>query len=197
MKQVIRDGFLAGVLIGIGCIVNVISNNAILGSFLFSLALLSICMLEYSLCTGAFGYMKKFDDIKRCLVMLIFNIAGVAFICYIVANFSTIEIDTSIIVQQKLNEIWYDALVRGFGCGILIFIAVQCFKQYYDNYNFMSYTHPLAVIMPVMAFIICGFDHCIANYGYLVLNDVYWTPNFIYWVIGNIVGSLFVSKIQI
>ena len=51
----IRNGFLAGILIGIGCIANVVSNNAILGSFLFSLALLSICILQLGLCTGAFG----------------------------------------------------------------------------------------------------------------------------------------------
>ena len=54
----IRNGFLAGILIGIGCIVNVVSNNAILGSFLFSLALLSICILQLKLCTGAFGYIE-------------------------------------------------------------------------------------------------------------------------------------------
>ena len=36
----IRNGFLAGILIGIGCIANVVSNNAILGSFFvqFSIA---------------------------------------------------------------------------------------------------------------------------------------------------------------
>ena len=47
----IRNGFLAGILIGIGCIANVVSNNVILGSFLFSLALLSICILQLKLCT--------------------------------------------------------------------------------------------------------------------------------------------------
>ena len=50
--------------------------------------------------------------------------------------------------------------------------------------------------MPVMGFIICGFDHCIANYGYLVLNDTYWTNNMFYWVLGNAIGSLMISKIQ-
>ena len=183
----IRNGFLAGILIGIGCVANVVSNNAILGSFLFSLALLSICILQLKLCTGAFGYIDKKENLKDCFIMLLSNIAGISFICYILAKFSSIDIDTSTIVINKLNEVWYDALVRGIGCGILIYLAVECFRKY---------NHPLVVIMPIMGFIICGFDHCIANYGYMVLNDTYWTNNMIYWVIGNAIGSLMISKIQ-
>ena len=183
----IRNGFLAGVLIGIGCIANVVSNNVILGSFLFSLALLSICILQLKLCTGAFGYITKKENLKDCFLMLLSNIAGVFFICYVVANFSSIDIDTSVIVNNKLNEVWSDALIRGTGCGILIYLAVECFKKH---------MHPLVVIMPVMGFIICGFDHCIANYGYMVLNDIYWTNNMIYWIIGNAIGSLIISKIK-
>lgn len=183
----IRNGFLAGILIGIGCIANVVSNNAILGSFLFSLALLNICILKLKLCTGVFGYIKKFKNVKDSFIILLSNIAGILFFCYIVANFSSIEVDTSAIVNNKLNETWYDALIRGVGCGILIYLAVECFKRH---------KHPFVVIMPVMGFIICGFDHCIANYGYLVLNDIYWTNNMIYWVLSNAIGSLMISKIQ-
>ena len=183
----IRNGFLAGILIGIGCIANVVSNNAILGSFLFSLALLSICILKLKLCTGVFGYIKNFKNAKDGFIIMLSNIVGILFFCYVVANFSSIEVDTSVIVKNKLNETWYDALIRGIGCGILIYLAVECFKRY---------KHPLVVIMPVMGFIICGFDHCIANYGYLVLNSTYWTNNMIYWVLGNAIGSLMISKIQ-
>ena len=183
----IRNGFLAGILIGIGCIVNVVSTNAILGSFLFSLALLNICILQLKLCTGVFGYIKNFKNVKDSFIILLSNIAGILFFCYVVANFSSIEVDTSTTVNNKLNEAWYDALIRGVGCGILIYLAVECFKRY---------KHPLVVIMPVMGFIICGFDHCIANYGYLVLDDIYWTNNMIYWVLCNAIGSLMISKIQ-
>ena len=182
----VRNGFLAGIFIGIGCVANVASNNAILGSFLFSLALLSICILQLKLCTGAFGYITKKENLKDCLIMVLSNIIGVSFICYITSNFSSIDINTSIIVENKLCEAWSDAFVRGIGCGVLIYIAVECFKKY---------KHPLVIIMPVMGFIICGFDHCIANYGYMILNGTYWTNNMIFWVIGNAIGSLMISKI--
>ena len=109
------------------------------------------------------------------------------FFCFIINKFSSIDVDTSIIVNNKLNEVWYDALVRGIGCGILIYTAVECFKQF---------KNPLVVIMPVMGFIICGFDHCIANYAYMVMNGVYWSNNMICWVIGNLIGSLMIYRIE-
>ena len=196
MKSCIRNSFLAGLLIGVGCIANVVSLNPILGAFLFSLALLTICIFKLSLCTGQFGYINSLRDFKVCLITLIFNIIGVTFICFLVKNFSSLSIDTYELVQTKINELWYDALVRGFGCGILIYVAVELFKSYYEKYNNTSSAHPLLVIMPVMAFIICGFDHCIANYGYMVLCNVYWTNNFLYWVIGNLIGSMFINKIR-
>lgn len=183
----VRNGFLAGIFIGIGCVANVVSNNAILGPFLFSLALLSICILQLKLCTGVFGYIENFKNVKDSFIILLSNIVGVLFFCHIITSFSSIDVDTSIIVNNKLNEVWYDALVRGIGCGILIYTAVECFKQF---------KNPLVVIMPVMGFIICGFDHCIANYAYMVMNDVYWSNNMICWIIGNLIGSLMIYRIK-
>lgn len=183
----VRNGFLAGIFIGIGCVANVVSNNAILGPFLFSLALLSICILQLKLCTGVFGYIENLKNVKDSFIILLSNIVGVLFFCFIINKFSSIDVDTSAIVNNKLNEVWYDALVRGIGCGILIYIAVECFKQS---------KNPLVVIMPVMGFIICGFDHCIANYVYMVLDNVYWSNNMICWVIGNLIGSLMIYRIK-
>lgn len=183
----VRNGFLAGIFIGIGCVANIVSNNVILGPFLFSLALLSICILQLKLCTGVFAYIENFKNMKDSFIILLSNIVGVLFFCFIINKFSSIDVDTSIIVNNKLNEVWYDALVRGIGCGILIYTAVECFKQF---------KNPLVVIMPVMGFIICGFDHCIANYAYMVMNGVYWSNNMICWVIGNLIGSLMIYRIE-
>ena len=126
----VRNGFLAGIFIGIGCVANVVSNNAVLGPFLFSLALLSICILQLKLCTGVFGYIENFKNVKDSFIILLSNVVGVIFFCSIITKFSSIDVDTSTIVNNKLNEVWYDALVRGIGCGMLIYTAVECFKQF-------------------------------------------------------------------
>ena len=64
MKGIIRNGFIAGLLIGVGCVANVVSDNPLQGAVLFSLALLSICALKYKLLTGPTGFLNSFSAIK-------------------------------------------------------------------------------------------------------------------------------------
>lgn len=193
MKSIIRNGFIAGLLIGVGCVANVVSDNPLQGAVLFSLALLSICALKYKLYTGAIGFLHSFDEIKYLIVMLLTNLIGVAAFCWIISNYAGLNIDTSTLCEVKLNETWYEALTKSFGCGVLIYIAVV---SYLRVSTIETKANPLFVILPVVAFILCGYDHCIANYGYLVMNDVYWTNNLPIWVAGNSLGSLTISKIE-
>ena len=193
MKSIIRNGFIAGLLIGVGCVANVVSDNPLQGAVLFSLALLSICALKYKLYTGAIGFLHSFDEIKYLIVMLLTNLIGVAAFCWIISNYAGLNIDTSTLCEIKLNETWYEALTRSFGCGVLIYIAVISYLRVSTT---ETKANPLFVILPVVAFILCGYDHCIANYGYLVMNDVYWTNNLPIWVAGNSLGALTVSKIE-
>ena len=193
MKSIIRNGFIAGLLIGVGCVANVVSDNPLQGAVLFSLALLAICALKYKLYTGAIGFLKSFSEIKYLVFMLLANFVGVAAFCYLIANYSGLNIDTSALREIKLNETWYEALTRSFGCGVLIYIAVI---GYLRVSTIETKANPLFVILPVVAFILCGYDHCIANYGYLVMNDVYWTNNLPIWVVGNSLGALTISKVE-
>ena len=193
MTGIIRNGFIAGFLIGVGCIANVVSNNPLQGAILFSLALLAICAIKYKLYTGAIGFLNSFSEISYLILMLLANFAGVAAFCYLIANYSGLNIDTSALCEIKLNETWYEAITRSFGCGVLIHIAVISYLRVSTP---ETKANPLFVILPVVAFILCGYDHCIANYGYLVMNNVYWTNNLPIWVAGNSLGALTISKIE-
>ena len=193
MKGIIRNGFIAGLLIGVGCVANIVSDNPLQGAVLFSLALLSICALKYKLYTGAIGFLHSFDEIKYLIVMLLTNLIGVAAFCWIISNYAGLNIDTITLCEAKLNETWYEALTKSFGCGVLIYIAVV---SYLRVSTIETKANPLFVILPVVAFILCGYDHCIANYGYLVMNDVYWTNNLPIWVVGNSLGALTISKVE-
>ena len=193
MKSIIRNGFIAGLLIGVGCVANVVSDNPLQGAVLFSLALLTICAIKYKLYTGTIGFLNSFNELKYLIFMLLVNFAGVAAFCYLITNYSGLNIDTSALCEIKLNETWYEALTRSFGCGVLIYIAVISYSRVS---TMETKANPLFVILPVVAFILCGYDHCIANYGYLVMNDIYWTNNLPIWVVGNSLGALTVSKIE-
>ena len=83
------DGFLAGLLISLGGAVFLACNNPqtpyarYIGAFLFSLALLCICMRGYALYTGKIGLITEKhsrDDILLLVLCLVGNVlATVAF----------------------------------------------------------------------------------------------------------------------
>lgn len=178
----IRDSFIAGILIGLGCIANMSATIPVLGPFLFSLGLITVIVQGRHLYTGAIGYLESYKDIQYLIVMILSNFIGIAFICGLFSEY----IDTSSICNIKYDETVYEAFVKSIGCGMLMYIAVEGYKRTQDLW---------AVILPVMTFIICGFDHCIANYGYMVLNGDFVCWQLPIWIVGNSIGSLLISKI--
>lgn len=200
------QALLAGALIGLGDVVYVFNENHILGSFLFSLGLLTILIKGYPLYTGRIGYVEGWKDLWKpvggMLPMVITNFVGIALVCGLA---TTSRLDLSAVdamVQTKVNQSWFSALYLSWGCGAMMYIAVNGWRKTQN---------PLTVIMPIMFFILCGFEHCIANYGYfwmwisrdgldMMLQRVVDLPlgfsvNLIIMIIGNALGSLTFSKI--
>ena len=70
-------GFFSGLLISIGCIVNLASGNKFVGALAFSCGLFFICECGFKLYTGAIGYAvnnlieKKHKDNFMLLFILI------------------------------------------------------------------------------------------------------------------------------
>lgn len=86
-----------------------------------------------------------------------------------------------------------DAFFRGVGCNILVCIAVWMSFAARDVAGKV-----LAVFFPIMAFVICGFEHSVANMFYLPFGGA--TPggcvhNLIPVTLGNIVGGCLVGAI--
>ena len=81
------------------------------------------------------------------------------------------------------------SIILAIGCGAMMHIAVYLFKRG---------KHPLYVIMPIMFFILCSFEHCVADAGYFGMAHV--VPNLdvlgrlFTMVIGNGIGSLILTK---
>lgn len=159
----------AGFLISIGCKV-AIMEGSFLGSILFSLALLCIIHYKLPLFTGKVGYRTP---VTILVVVLVFNMIG-AFSGSLLfdAQLSAVNL------YQRCNAPWYKVLCNGIGCGVLMFIAVDYGKR-----------NPLIVIMAITTFILCGFEHCIADMSYIATKvDTYWA--FLLLVIaGNAIGG--------
>lgn len=82
----------------------------------------------------------------------------------------------------------------GFFCGILMFIAVETYKT---SSNKLSQI--LSVFLSISIFILCGFEHCIANIFYFSFAHIFSRAaalRILIVVIGNSLGSLFISLLK-
>lgn len=162
-----KKSILAGMMISLGCVVFLQVPNPILGSFLFSLGLFSVCVLSLNLYTGKVGYVTFSETDKehpKCLDLIkifLFNSIG----CIIVALISSSFVDIDrceTMVQTKLNLTPVALFSKSIFCGVFMFIAVHC-------YRLTTAGGPFAIILAVMGFILAGFEHSVADTYYFVL----------------------------
>ena len=182
------QGFMAGVMITVGCCVYLACDVKWVGAILFSVALLSICFMGYSLYTGKIGFISDNlnpDGFSQLLWGLFGNALATAVMGIMVGYaIPELSITAQALVLPKLNQALWQTLIRGVFCGILMYIAVAIYK---DKKS------PLGIVFCIPAFILCGFEHSIADMGYFAIAHHYSFSafGFIWMVIlGNTLGAL-------
>ena len=177
----------AGIFIGIGGTVLLSLENRIVGSVMFSVALLSICMLGLYLFTGKVGYLvnsHKAVDIFSVIAGLFGNAVG----CWLSATGvricrpSVIEAAQALVAPKLEKDALY-AVVAGIFCGILMYTAVQIFREK----NSVS-----AIFFCVPVFILSGFEHSIADMFYFFCAGEYSMKMvcfLLFVVLGNSIGG--------
>lgn len=198
MKEVIKDlvkGIYAGVMIGIGGTIYLSLDNKILGAFFFAIGLMSICIFGMNLYTGKIGYLLS--NKKKYLVVLLMSIIGNFIGTYLVSflisktRFNVISSKAYEISMIKINDSLLSILILAFFCGILMYIAVDNFKNSASNIS--KY---LGIFMCVIVFILCGFEHCVANMFYFSMGAA-WSMkallSMIVMIIGNSLGSIMMN----
>lgn len=92
------------------------------------------------------------------------------------------------IVEVKLKDNLLSIFILSIFCGMMIYIAVELKKR--DLSNIIKF---VGISMPVMVFILSGFEHCVANMFYITYAGSWSLKAILYIVImslGNGVGSL-------
>ena len=170
-SKIFLNALLAGLFIGMAGTVYLAVPNANLGAFLFAFALMTILCYGFKLFTGAIGYLmtQKRADIFSYLITLILIWLGNLGGCFAVGSlvrstrtFALIEARVMSVCNAKLNDDPASLLILAFFCGILMYLAVETYrrKELGDIFRFA------AVFLCVSIFILCGFEHCIANMFY-------------------------------
>ena len=188
-------GIFAGLMIGIGGTIYLSLDNKIIGSFLFSIGLLMICMYNMNLYTGKIGYIvvNKKSYLIELLLTLIGNFIGTYILALAMLNsrFSSISDKAKVICDMKLNDNLLSILILSCLCGILMYIAVNNYKKHSTSIG--KY---MGIFMCVMVFILSGFEHSVANMFYFSVAGMLSWNTLLYifvMVMGNSIGAILIS----
>ena len=153
---------VAGMMIAIGGII-FLTLSGLEGALLFSMGLLTILCLKLELFTGKAGLLAT-REIKpgKLLEIWIGNFIGtlgMALMLLLTPRGIDLSNKAMEIVAVRLANGFFVNLIYGIFCGMLMFMAVKTWQ--FTNGN------PFYAMMPVGIFIVCGFNHCIADMFYL------------------------------
>lgn len=192
MKNLILKSSAASLCITIGCCVNLFCCSKgleVQGAILFACGLLCVCYKSLSLYTGMVGYTrldKKF--LSELLVVLVANLVfsylyGLL-LRFVVSN--EVLQTVSALVSKKSTLPFISLFIKSLFCGVLMFLAVDIFKQK---------SSPLGILFCVPVFILCGFEHCVANMTYFgMARELPILPTLVV-IAGNSCGSIITNKI--
>ena len=176
---------VAGMMIAIGGTIY-LTLGGLEGALLFSMGLLTILCLKLELFTGKAGLLATQEiTLGKLLEIWIGNFLGswiIAFLLTLTPKGVILAQEASKIVAIRLANGFFVNFIYGIMCGILMFMAVKTWQ--FTNGN------PLYAMMPVGIFILCGFNHCIADMFYLHMSctDILNYHVLIPTTLGNLLG---------
>ncbi|MCF0137865.1 MAG: formate/nitrite transporter family protein [Oscillospiraceae bacterium] len=188
MLNKVFDGIRSAVVISIGCSVFLACENRVIGAVLFSVALITICLKGYNLYTGRIGFIPEKhsrEDVSSLLLGLLGNVIGSLLFGLLIRSALANLGETALtLCTAKLTQTAYSTLVRGFFCGILMYIAVSTFRE----------KNTLAgVLFCVPVFILSGFEHSIADMVYFAMAGIISPDAFVFILLvllGNTLGAM-------
>lgn len=202
MKNILKvflSSLLSGFFIGVGATIFLVLtseyNMKVLGSFMFGIGLYSIIIFNLWLFTGKIGYVFEHDYkfLISLFVCLIGNLIGISLLSLSLKGTNVISENVvslaKSIVNTKENESRYELLSRSIMCGVMIFLAVEGHKKCENPVGKI-----LFAFMPISLFILCGFEHVVANACYYTYSGVSFSWNivlhFFIMAVGDSLGSI-------
>ena len=198
MKTVI-SGILAGISISIGGTVFLLCDSKTAGAIFFSVGLFSVCVFGFSLFTGRVCYVFDQDRSYAMKLPLIWvgNLIGSLLTAFL-------ELQTRLapqltekagsISQAKLGQGLLSAFILAVFCDIMIYIAVEGYRNIPHETG--KY---LAVFFGVTVFVLCGFEHCVANMYYFTVGKAWSGTAVLYLLVmtaGNAAGGVLIPLLR-
>lgn len=187
------SGTLAGVCIALGGTVFLSLENKVAGALFFTVGLFTICMFGLDLFTGKVCYIFERDRAYALGLPFIWlgNLAGTwltaqAERCTRIGAALTERAEA--LCTAKLADSPFSIFILAVLCNILIYIAVEGFGR--APHELGKY---LALFFGVSVFILCGFEHCVANMYYFSVAGMWGgrtLPYLLVMTLGNAAGGI-------
>lgn len=181
---------LAGIAISIGGCVFLSLTNKIAGAIMFSVGLYIICTHELGLYTGKIGYVVGQSPAYwlELFVTWAGNLSGTYLAAAAVRNTRMAHLSGEAVnmCNNKLSDNVLSLFLLGIFCGFLMYAAVEGYK---------TIKNPLILFAGVTAFILCGFEHCIADMFYFSIAGMWSARTFLCIIVitlGNSVGGILI-----
>jgi formate/nitrite transporter FocA (FNT family) len=207
-------GIFAGIAIAIGGTASLLACNLLagmwgklVGATLFSLGMYMVITYGLKLFTGMVSGIPTMGakNVWQLPVCFLANALGCAIFAVIVRySFigDALTAQAQAVISGKLgDEMWaVKTLLSGVACGMLITFSVWAPRYAPDK----KLAATVGVMLPIIVFVFCGFDHSVADVFYLCLDGTLSWQSFCYILLaiaGNTIGgvlfplfSLFISK---
>lgn len=190
MLKTFSTGICAGIMVGIGGAIYLSCSNKIVGAILFSVALLTICYLGMYLYTGKIGMFAEDVTLKNAIALpvgLIGNWVGATVfgLLFTVAKPGIVE-HARILCENKLDLPPLRVVLLGAFCGMLMYSAVK---------PWAVHKSPFGIFFCIPVFILCGFEHSIADIFYFAAGRVFEPKRVLFLtlvVVGNTLGGMLI-----
>lgn len=186
----------AGIAISIGGTVYLSTDNKIAASLLFTVGLYMIVQNGLYLYTGKIGYLPEEDDKSAYLRLLLLtwlgNLTGTWGCAMLLklTKLAALSDAAAAASSAKLVQSPLSALILSIFCGVLMYTAVDGFK---------GSKNPLILFICVSVFILCGFEHCVANMFYFSMGGAWSVRSFFYillMTLGNSLGGMVIPSVK-
>ena len=201
-KKIILLGILAGLFIGLGGLGNILISQTVsdiglskfAGACVFPVGLMLVVVCGAELFTGnnlmTIALMDKKITIKEMLrnwgFVYLSNFIGAIILVNFIYFSGILSQDATIkainIAENKASLDFIQAFLRGILCNILVVLAVWFATAGKDIISKI-----FACWFPIMLFVLCGFEHSIANMFFVPMGMILGADISIYQLIFNLV----------
>lgn len=190
---VFLSAVVAGLCIALGGSAFLSIENKVVGAIAFTVGLFVICSYGFHLFTGKVCYVLDNDGRFAAMLPVIWvgNVVGTWCVAFLErqTRVGAAMAERAVgMVDVKLADSLVSVFILAIFCNLLIYIAVEGFARHQHEIG-----RYVSLFFGVTIFILCGFEHCVANMYYISMANAWGGRALIFLLVntlGNAVGGL-------